>query len=382
MNVITRKRTCFRKESGSMPYKIVRDHYLLYETIELLFRFTNNMSYRSLLSLQMAMNATAEPNHAVRQAEELQCILEETCLGLSPQDPQLQRYFGKVTVGGSQENTCLARLLVFSFFTLKNPDFWENIEEIRKNWWYLQQKGAWIQDYHLMGLEFTFGGCCPGDIFEQVCRLNMPAEFQMLLCRALRNFDEALDELAELIFPVAERLKVAIRKLDWLLEEKVEYWENSEVSPLQYLEKTTGQSLFEQEELTVVAVFVMNSHFLLYKKSDMGENISHVYLGSGASVKSHRRDQNMTYEMLSLSLKALGDKKRLEIIGRLSKSRAYSLELSEAVGMDPSNMSRTLTQLCNYGFLRQKKEGQKNYYETDKEALRQFLRHLESALLN
>ena len=365
-----------------MPYTIVRDHYLLYETIELLYRFANNISYRSLLSLQMAVDATAEHDRAVRQAEELQCILEETCLGLSSQDPQLQRYFGKIPVGDGEESTCLARLLVFSFFTLKTPDFWENVQEIRKNWWYLQQKGAWIQDYHLMGLDFTFGGCCPGDLFEQICRLNMQPEAQMLLCRALRNFDEALNELAELIYPVAEKLKTAIRKLDWLLEEKVQYWEKSEVSPLKYLENATGQSLFEEDETTIVAVFAMNSHFLLYKKSDMGENQSYVYLGSGASVKSHRRDKNMTYEMVSLSLKALADKKRLEIIGRLSKSRAYSLELAEAVGMDPSNMSRTLTQLCNYGFLRQKKEGQKNYYETDKEALRQFLRHLETALLN
>ena len=104
-----------------MPYTIVRDHYLLYETIELLYRFANNISYRSLLSLQMAVDATAEHDRAVRQAEELQCILEETCLGLSSQDPQLQKFFGKIAVGDNPESTCLARLLVFSFFTLKTP---------------------------------------------------------------------------------------------------------------------------------------------------------------------------------------------------------------------------------------------------------------------
>lgn len=372
----------FRKESTAMAYNIVRDHYLLYETIELLFRFTNGISYRSLLSMQMDADTAAEPDWAIRQAEELQCILEETCQELSTQDPQLRKFFGKVAMGDKQEATCLARLLVFSFFTLKTKDFWENVSEIRKNWWYLQQKGAWIQNYNIMGLDFTFGGCCPGDFFEQICGLDLPAEFQITLCRALRNFDETLDELAQLIYPVSERLKVAIRKLDWLLEEKVNYWEKSEISPLQYLENASGEKLFEQEETTTVAVFVMNSNFLLYKKSDMVENCSYIYLGSGASAQRRRRDQNMTYEMLSLALKALSDKKRLEIIGRLSKSRAYSLELSEAVGMDPSNMSRTLTLLCSYGFLRQKKEGQKNYYETDKEALLQFLRRLETVLLD
>ena len=364
-----------------MGYQIVREHYLLYETIELLYRFTNGISFRSLLSMQMSVDNAAESERVVRQAEELQAILEETCQGLSQQDPQLRKFFGEVATGDKQEGTCLARLLIFSFFTLNKPDFWENIEEIRRNWWYLQQKGAWIQDYSIVGLDFTFGGCCPGDFFEQVCALDLPSEFQITLCRALRHFDETLDELAGLMEPVAERLKATIQKMDWLLQDKVDYWKKSEISPLKYTENSTGQNLFDPEEMTTVAIFAMNPNFLLFKKSDMEENRSYVYLGSGASVKSRRRDQNMTYEMLSLSLKALSDKKRLEILGRLSKGRAYSLELSEAVGMDPSNMSRTLTQLCNYGFLRQQKEGQKNYYETDKAALRHFLRQMESVLL-
>ena len=366
-----------------MQMRIVRDHYLLYETIELLYKFINGISFRSILSMQMATESMAESERAVRQAEELQSILETTCQGLSMQDPRLIRFFGKVAIGDKQEGTCLARLLIFSFFTLKKPDFWENIQEIRRNWWYLQHKGAWIQDYNIMGLDFTFGGCCPGDFFEQICALDMPAEFQITLCKALRNFDETLDELANLIAPVAEQLKVTIRKLDWMLEERVDYWEKSEVSPLDYTERALGQQVFNRDdEQVTVAVFVMNHNFLMYKKSDMDEDHSYVYLGNGANVKSRRRDQNMTYEMLSMGLKALSDKKRLEILGRLCKGRAYSMELSEAVGMDPSNMSRCLTLLCSYGFLRQEKEGQKNYYEADREALIYFLRRLESILLD
>lgn len=366
-----------------MSFQIVRKQYLLYETIELLYKYVNGISYRSVLSMQLATQSAVEPDRAIRQTEEMQSVMEEVCHGLTPQDPQLCRFFSKVSTGDKQEGTCLARLLVFSFFTLKKTNFWENIEEIRKNWWYLQQKGAWIQNYNIMGLDFTFGGCCPGDFFEQVCALNLPAEFQITLCKALRNFDETLDELAQLIAPVAQRLKTAIQKLDWLLEEKLAYWEKSEVSPLDYIENAVEQKLFDREkEQITVAIFIMNNNFLMYKQSDMEENQSYLYLGNGASVERRRRDQNMTYEMFSQALKALSDKKRLEILGRLCKGRAYSLELSEAVGMDPSNMSRSLTLLCSYGFLHQKKEGQKNYYEADREVLTQFLRQLESVLLD
>ena len=365
-----------------MQFQIVRDHYLLYETIELLYRFVNGISYRSILLMQMAPDSTMESERAIRLAEEMQNILEETCQGISPQDAQMRRFFEKVATSDKQEGTCLARLLVFSFFSLKRPDFWENIEETRRNWWYLQQKGAWIQDYNIMGLSFTFGGCCPGDLFEQICGLDLPPEFQISLCKALRNYDETLDALANLIAPVAERLKVTIKKLDWLLEERVEYWEKSDISPLDYIENAVEQELFDREkEATTVAIFAMNHNFLMYKKSDLEADRSYLYLGNGASVERRRRDQNMNYEMFSQALKALGDKKRLEILGRLCKGRAYSLELSEAVGMDPSNMSRSLALLCNYGFLHQKKEGQKNYYEADRKALVHFLRRLESMLL-
>ncbi|MFR0734009.1 MAG: ArsR/SmtB family transcription factor [Oscillospiraceae bacterium] len=77
----------------------------------------------------------------------------------------------------------------------------------------------------------------------------------------------------------------------------------------------------------------------------------------------------------------MSDKKRLEILGRLSKERAYSLELAKAMGVDPSNMSRNLALLCSYGFLKQEQEAQKNYYQTDHEAVRHFLRQLERVLL-
>ena len=50
--------------------------------------------------------------------------------------------------------------------------------------------------------------------------------------------------------------------------------------------------------------------------------------------------------------------------------------------IDPSNMSRSLSQLCSFGFLKQRKEGQKIFYETDKAALRHFLQQLERFILD
>ncbi len=365
-----------------MNYTLNCNTYILFETIEVLYRFVNKISYRSLLSLRLASEDKSEGDRMVEQVEQLQEILEETCRGLDPQDPILRRFFARVDTRDKQEGTCLARLLTFSFFSLKEAEFWKNVEEIRTNWQFLQKNGAWVQNYYIMGLEFSYGEGCPGDLLDQVCALELPPEFQLNLCRALRSFDQSLDELANLIYPVAQRLEETLQQTSWILDEPVTYWQNSPVTPLDYLADTLGQSLtIREDEHTVVAIFVMNYNFVLYKQSDIMAHESYLYLGCGISVKRQRRSQSLTYEMLSLSLKALSDKKRLEILGRLSKERAYSLELAEAMGVDPSNMSRNLALLCSYGFLKQEREGQKNYYHTDHEAVRHFLRQVERVLL-
>ena len=150
-----------------MDYAFIRKPYILFETVEMLYRFVNGISFRSLLSLRLAAEDTAEGDRMVRQVEQLQEILEETCRGLDPQSPALRRFFARVDTSDKQEGTCLARLLTFSFFTLKETDFWKNVEEIRTNWRYLQEKGAWIQSYSIMSLEFSFGEDCPGDFLDR-----------------------------------------------------------------------------------------------------------------------------------------------------------------------------------------------------------------------
>ena len=74
-------------------------------------------------------------------------------------------------------------------------------------------------------------------------------------------------------------------------------------------------------------------------------------------------------------------KKRLEILQRLSKKRSYCHELADQMGLDPGHMSRNLSVLHSYGFLRQERESLKNYYRTDPEAIRNFLKVVETTIL-
>ena len=86
-----------------MDYAFIRKPYILFETVEMLYRFVNGISFRSLLSLRLAAEDTAEGDRMVRQVEQLQEILEETCRGLDPQSPALRRFLARVDTIDKQE---------------------------------------------------------------------------------------------------------------------------------------------------------------------------------------------------------------------------------------------------------------------------------------
>ena len=363
-------------EDITMAYEIAPRPFLLYETVSMLYQFVNGISCRSTLSLHLRTAPLTE--REVAQADGLQQILEQCCKGLSPADPRLRHFFSAVNSPSPEEGTCLAYLMVFSFLSLKKTGYRENVEAIRSNWRLLQEKGAWVQGCTGMSLLFSYGPACPGDLLDQICTLDLPAAFQLQLCRALNHFDEALDELAALMEPVARRLEKALQLADWIFDDRVKYW--TELSPLDYVCATVGQDVFS--ERVTVGIFLMSRNVVLLKQSESDPAHTYLYIGYGASVKSQRRDPQLTCEMMSQALKSFSDKKRLEILCRLSREQAYSFELAEAMHIDPSNMSRSLSQLCSFGFLKQRKEGQKIFYETDKAALRHFLQQLERFILD
>ena len=85
-------------------------------------------------------------------------------------------------------------------------------------------------------------------------------------------------------------------------------------------------------------------------------------------------------ETVGNMLKCIGDKKRLEILRRLASKPSYGLELAEDMGVDSGHMSRILGQMHSYGFLREDKDRLRVYYQTDREAIHNFLKLVEDTI--
>ena len=57
-------------------------------------------------------------------------------------------------------------------------------------------------------------------------------------------------------------------------------------------------------------------------------------------------------------------------------------ELAEELGMDSGHMSRILGQMHGYGFLREEKDRLRVYYQTDREAIHNFLEMVENTIFS
>lgn len=367
-----------------MGYEIIREPYILMETVEMLFRFVNGISYRSLLSKRKTGGDSDAGQDTVQRLEQLQEIMDETCGGLDANDPLLQRFFCGVDTSSRAEGMCLARCLIFSFCSMANPGFEESIKESIDAWHRLQASGAWIKSYGAAALDISNSEGSPGELIEQICALDLSAEFQLSLYRALRSFDRTMMELAQLIRPVAEKLKETIRKADWIIDEVETYWKKVPVDPLDFLSGVFGpESINGAGDRTEIILSVMSYNRVFYDMersvvNNSGRNF--IYVGCGVTANSLLENQDTLLDNVSATLKILSDRRRLDVLRRLSKDRSYCHELADIIGSDPGNMSRTLTILHSYGFLCQQREAQRNYYQTDKAAIHDFFKQVEDLL--
>ncbi|MBQ7870523.1 MAG: winged helix-turn-helix transcriptional regulator [Oscillospiraceae bacterium] len=373
-----------------MGYEIIREPFMLLETVWMLYRFVNKISFQQDLSEHRYVTRTPIHEAAARRMFRLQEIADEVCAELDPEDPVLRRFFSNQEVDTEDRvDTCLAALMTFPLTAMGEPEFHKNAEEIRATWKRLQAEGAWIHPESGNLLQFSTEPEDHGDLFRQIRALNLPAEFRMELYDALRNFDQVFDELLALIEPLARRLEKCYRRDAWLLAEPLEYWQAAfaELPPaeflIHFLTLDEDLSAMLREGDWVVGLSLMLGKNLVWH-SKAGSPISpeknYAYIGCAIDTSKQRGRREERLEQISAILKILGDKKRLEVLQRLSRESSYCYELAERMQVDYGNLSRTLATLHGYGFLRQKRGPSRTYYETDLDAIHEFLQVVESII--
>lgn len=369
-----------------MGYEIVRGPFLLMETVAMLHKYINGISLRSAISRQRFFMSNPDYLAQSRKMGRLQEIVEELCAGLDVEDPRMRHYFA--SSAEDPETVCLAQLMTHPFCTLREPGLREHAAEICRIWKDLQQRGYWLTSRNGENMVFaiTNDPGCPGDLFMQIKAMRFPASFQMEMYECFRDFEKSMDELVTLIEPYSRALEEKLRQEESLFRETERYWADTfRTTSLKTFVSTFTSDVFlaKMSEHTRVAVLLMDSDLLtaVAANSPLALDYNILYIGSAIPANGLPRTRGGDVQTLANMLKCLGDKKRLEILRRLSSTRSYGLELAEIMGVDSGHMSRILSQMHSYGFLQEEKDRQRVYYRTDREAIRNFLELVENTVI-
>lgn len=370
-----------------MGYEIVHGPFMLMETVAMLHKYVNGISFQSAISRQRFFMSNPAYVAQSKKMSRLQSIVEEVCSGLNAEDPRLRHYF--VSAGEDPESVCLAHLMTHPFCTLRESGLRANAQEICAIWQDLQRRGYWLTSRNEENMVFAFTNDpgCPGDLFMQIKAMRFPGAFQMEMYECFRDFERSMAELVELIEPFAQKLEEILSREKSLIQETEDYWDDSfRKTSLERFVATFADEAFlaKMNDHTRVAVLLMDSDLLTavaaHSPLELDYNI--LYIGSAIPANGLPRSRGGDVEAVGNMLKCIGDKKRLEILRRLSREPSYGLELAEVMGVDSGHMSRILSQMHSYGFLREDKDRLRVYYRTDREAIHNFLEMVEDTIFS
>ena len=370
-----------------MGYEIVRGPFLLMETVAMLHKYVNGISFQSAISRQrFFMNNPAYLAQSKRMSR-LQSMMEQICSGLDARNPRWQHYFA--SAGEDPEGVCLAQLMTHPFCTLSQSGLRENAWEICGIWQDLQRRGYWLTSRNEENMVFAFTNDpgCPGDLFMQIKAMRFPGAFQMEMYECFRDFERSMEELVALIEPYAEALAERLNKEAVLFQDAEDYWDDvfRKRSLKDFVATFASEAFVEKmSDRTRVAVLLMDSDLLtaVAAHSPLALDYNILYIGCAIPANGLPRSRGGDVETVGNMLKCIGDKKRLEILRRLSKEPSYGLELAEIMGVDSGHMSRILSQMHGYGFLREDKDRLRVYYRTDREAIHNFLEMVEDTIFS
>ena len=359
-----------------MEYEIIREPFLFMETMEMLHKHVSRFRYPSLWAARRDRVSGESDNTVLRRLEALQRIMEEVCRDVDADDPLLRRYFAPIGTEHPLSTGYLARFIVSAFVTYAHPGFDETAADILLQWEQMEGMGGWLRRSGESTMEYTCQPGSPGDLFAQVCALELPAEFRLQLYGAMHRFPEALAELTELMRPVATRLEAALKVSDFDLGELAEYWLKLHMSPLEFIGNSIGpEAVANPGSKLRLAISLMDPNRIYFdtdREPEIEREYSYLYIGCGISASSLLQEHSNALDDISSVLRGLSERKRLEVLRQLARKRLYGQELAELLNMDRGNLSRLLSVLNEQGFVRQEKENQRIYYRADRAALQRF----------
>lgn len=117
-----------------MAYQIDRRTFILYETVEMLYKYVNGISFCDIAE---SMAGSMEMRFRLHLPSVCNAWNESAgrCVpGLDVQNPTVQRYFRRFETDAVRDNMCLAKAMTLSFFLYEAPEPEEEVRHLKERW--------------------------------------------------------------------------------------------------------------------------------------------------------------------------------------------------------------------------------------------------------
>lgn len=213
-----------------MKQIVLRSPVVLYETVEALYQHVNGLSVegrkRDLLQ-KFGSKLTRTEREQIEQSCALAAkVAEAACTGLED-GPALETFFRKWETESKWQNTCLAKLMIFSFLDIRTTDLEQSLQRTRQSAEERLNGPYLLRDINSGGISFYAAE--PGQtippLAEQLDGLMIEEQYRWRLYKLLTNYSAMFDELSALLRPAAQRVQDILPRILPQLQPVYDHWE-------------------------------------------------------------------------------------------------------------------------------------------------------------
>lgn len=265
------------------------------------------------------------------------------------------------------------RIFINSSLIVESKDINEYFEKLLGQ----EEKQLREEIFQLLGLDLTPDFAEDSAlqlIFEHIDPLDFPADIKWFLMSLIQNPRLQLLTFKNIIdgyLPLYEKLKEKHLPQYHIFVE----WIEGELAKhgVGFLDKYLSfVNVNEYDE-----IHLNYSLFDLLSSHHQGDGYIHLFVG--VLFQKHVQDRNEKKDMDThlMTLKALADQTRLEILGFLTTNESYGQEIAKKFGITTATVSYHMDYFLGASLIHMKRKGRRLYYSVNKSRIRDCLKFLE-----
>ncbi len=344
-----------------------RPCYLL-ETAELVFSFVNDLP---------ASQLTAPGEFCIPEEEALK-IRTEVCRDLNPQDRQLQYFFqGFVMEHSRSRLSNLATTMLYSCLGTFSSDA-EQMKQKLLDFWAKIDPPYCISAADPFALSIDTAkqqGFVP--LSEEMNKVSVPEAYQLRLVGAFSQYEYHLNQLMEILRPLARRLEPLLEPWVQRAQPLVRRWEQffqKEENVRAFFRNRVDGFRCDAIELTLRYFPAEGGYYRVFGKTQTELNEACLLTGLGMKVGVEKpaeapflSDQEMT------ALRLIANQDRLAMLHAMMGQSMGGYELAEELGLNSGTVFRDLNNLATAQLITRDARGRKSVYRTNIEMVRQLM---------